>query len=169
MANDIIIFWKGSAESYATLKLRGRIKPFGRYTVTSSDGTVREYLGTKLIGNSNLEQLACVDDVMSASLFTEKWNKGELTNIRLLVGDNNAFENDGHTLKTSYEPSESPQWFVAEFGDDAKTPIEAVQFECNTVRIKTLGLKEYQIIDNKLSTYDLEWINCGDYNNKEGE
>lgn len=169
MANDIIIFWKGSAESYATLKLRGRIKPFGRYTVTSSDGTVREYLGTKLIGNSNLEQLACVDDVMSASLFTEKWNKGELTNIRLLVGDNNAFENDGHTLKTSYEPSESPQWFVAEFGDDAKTPIEAVQFECNTVRIKNLGLKEYQIINNKLSTYDLDWINCGDYNNKEGE
>ena len=169
MANDIIIFWKGSAESYATLKLRGRIKPFGRYTVTSSDGTVREYLGTKLIGNSNLEQLACVDDVMSTSLFTEKWNKGELTNIRLLVGDNNAFEDDGHTLKTSYEPSESPQWFVAEFGDDAKTPIEAVKFECNTVRIKTLGLKEYQIIDNKLSTYDLDWINCGDYNNKEGE
>ena len=167
MANDIIIFWKGSAESYATLKLRGRIKPFGRYTVTSSDGTVREYLGTKLIGNSNLEQLACVDDVMSTSLFTEKRNKGELTNIRLLVGDDNAFENDGHTLKTSYEPSESPQWFVTEFGDDAKTPIEAVKFECNTVRIKTLGLKEYQIIDNKLSTYDLDWINCGDYNNKE--
>ena len=164
MANDIIIFWKGSAESYATLKLRGRIKPFGRYTVTSSDGTVREYLGTKLIGNSNLEQLACVDDVMSTSLFTEKWNKGELTNIRLLVGDDNAFENDGHTLKTSYEPSENPQWFVTEFGDDAKTPIEAVKFECNTVRIKTLGLKEYQ-----LSTYDLDWINCGDYNNKEGE
>ena len=95
MAKDIIIFWKGSAESYATLKLRGRIKPFGRYTVTSSDGTVREYLGTKLISNSNLEQLACVDDVMSKSLFTEKWNKGELTNIRLLVGDDNAFEDDG--------------------------------------------------------------------------
>ena len=144
MANDIIIFWKGSAESYATLKLRGRIKPFGRYTVTSSDGTVREYLGTKLIGNSNLEQLACVDDVMSASLFTEKWNKGELTNIRLLVGDNNAFENDGHTLKTSYEPSESPQWFVAEFGDDAKTPIEAVQFECKNKNSRLKGVPNHR-------------------------
>ena len=169
MAKDIIIFWKGSAESYATLKLRGRIKPFGRYTVTSSDGTVREYLGTKLIGNSNLEQLAFVDDLMSKSLFKEKWDKGELTNTRLLVGDDNAFEDDGHTLKTSYEPSENPQWFVAEFGDDATTPIEAVKFEYNTVRIKTLGLKEYQIINNKLTTYDLDWINCGDYNNKEGE
>ena len=77
MAKDIIIFWKGSAESYATLKLRGRIKPFGRYTVTSSDGTVREYLGTKLIGNSNLEQLAFVDDLMSTSLPTHKYNSWE--------------------------------------------------------------------------------------------
>ena len=169
MAKDIIIFWKGSAESYATLKLRGRIKPFGRYTVTSSDGTVREYLGTKLIGNSNLEQLAFVDDLMSKSLFKEKWDKGELTNTRLLVGDDNAFEDDRHTLKPSDEPSENPQWFVAECGDDANTPIEAVKCEHNTVRIKSLGLKEYQIIDNKLSTYDLDWINCGDYNNKEGE
>ena len=38
MAKEIITFWKGSAEGYATLKLRGRIKPYTRYVVTDSDG-----------------------------------------------------------------------------------------------------------------------------------
>lgn len=167
MAKEIITFWKGSAEGYATLKLRSRIKPYTRYVVSYSDGTVREYLGSRLIGNSNLEQLPFVDNVMSTALFQEKWNNKKLTNVRLLVGDTNAFNDDGQTLKTFYTPSENPQWFVVEFADDPTTPIEVVTMENHTVRVKALGLKEYQLIDGKIDTYNTEWINCGQYQNKE--
>ena len=56
---------------------------------------------------------------------------------------------------------------MVEFADDPTTPIEVVTMENHTVRVKALGLKEYQLINGKIDTYNMEWINCGQYQNKE--
>lgn len=155
MSKEIIRFWKGGENAYHELYKRGRLKDNVRYTVISADGTIVEYLGTTVINNGDLEQLAALDTVMSLSTFQEKIKKQELSNCRLLVGDDNAFDSNGVLLDT-YEPSKSETslWYVIIFDDDTTKPKQIIDFTDKTARIKQYDMKEYQVVNNMLTTYD---------------
>lgn len=155
MAKELVQFWKGDEDGYHSLYVRGRIKSNVRYTVKMKDGTIREYLGNDILDNSDLEQIAAVDNVISINAFQEGFNNNEYTNCRLLVGDDNAFDENGN-LKTSYTPtqSDSTLWYVMVFRDDASKPANIIDFSNKTVRIKSMGMREYMIVDNLLTTYD---------------
>lgn len=155
MAKELVQFWKGSEKAYRELYVRGRIKDNVRYTVILSDGTIKEYLGEKTIGNCDLEQLAALDDVVSVTTFQENFKKGLYKNCRILVGDDNAFD-DGGKLKDDYTPSESDKslWYAIIFGDNATEPTSIIDFSDRTSRIKTYGMKEYQVVDNMLTSYN---------------
>lgn len=156
MARELVQFWKGDEEGYKKLYVRGRIKDNVRYTVKMNDGTIREYLGNDILDNSDLEQIAAVDDIISIDKFTDGFDKGEYTNCRLLVGDNNAFDENGN-LKTEYTPSQTDNnilWYIIIFKDDTSKPSNVIDFTGKTVRIKSLGMREYMMVDNIITTYD---------------
>lgn len=155
MNNELVQFWKGNENAYRELCIRGRIKNNVRYTVLQNDGTVREYIGKKIIGNSDLEQLPLLDDAISIDTFQDNFAKGEYKNCRLLVGDNNAFDTEGK-LKDEYIPSEATTslWYVIAFGDSATEPTQIVDFTEKTARIKTYAMKEYQVVNNMLISYN---------------
>lgn len=155
MTKELVQFWKGDEESYKKLYVRGRIKDNVRYTVKMNDGTVREYLGNDILDNSDLEQLAAVDDVISIDRFQEGFNKKEYSNCRLLVGDNNAFDADGK-IKTDYTPASSEEtlWYIMVFKEDKAKPSNIIDFNGKTVRIKSMGMREFMLVDNMLTTYD---------------
>ena len=155
MTKELVQFWKGKENAYRELYIRGRIKDNVRYTVLQNDGTVKEYLGKKIIGNCDLEQLAALDDAISIDTFQENYSKGLYKNCRLLVGDNNAFDENGK-LKDSYTPTETEKslWYVIAFGDDTKEPTQLIDFTDKTARLKTYAMKEYQVVDNVLTSYN---------------
>ena len=155
MTKELVQFWKGKENAFRELYIRGRIKDNVRYTVLQNDGTIKEYLGKKVIGNCDLEQLAALDDAISINTFQENYGKGIYKNCRLLVGDNNAFDENGK-LKDSYIPSETEKslWYVIVFGDDTKEPIQLIDFTNKTARLKTYAMKEYQVVDNVLTSYN---------------
>lgn len=155
MAKELVQFWKGNEDGYKKLYVRGRIKDNVRYTVKMNDGTIREYLGNDILDNSDLEQVAAVDNIISIDKFTEGLGKGEYTNCRLLVGDNNAFDTDGK-LKTDYTSTESENvlWYIIVFKDDASKPSNIIDFTDKTARVKSMGMREYVLVDNILTTYD---------------
>lgn len=155
MNNELIQFWKGSEAAYKELYNRGRIKDNIRYVVLQNDGSVREYLGQKIINNGDLEQIAAVDDVISLDTFQSKAKQGEYKNCRLLVGDNNAFDESGN-LKDFYVPSETATslWYVVVFGESTTEPTQIIDFADKTTRIKTYRMKEYQVVDNILTSYN---------------
>lgn len=155
MTKELVQFWKGKENAYRELYVRGRIKDNVRYTVLQNDGTIKEYLGKKVIGNCDLEQLAALDDAISIDTFQENYGKGLYKNCRLLVGDNNAFDENGK-LKDSYTPSETEKslWYVIVFGDDTKEPMQLIDFTDKTARLKTYAMKEYQVVDNVLTSYN---------------
>lgn len=155
MTNELVQFWKGCENAYKELYVRGRIKDNVRYTVKQNDGTIREYLGKQIIGNSDLEQLPALDDAISISTFQENFKKGLYKNCRLLVGDNNAFDENGK-LKDLYTPTETekPLWYVIVFGDSTTTPTNIIDFTDKTARLKTYAMKEYQVVNKMLSSYN---------------
>lgn len=155
MAKELVQFWKGSENAYHELYIRGRIKDNVRYTVILNDGRIKEYLGYRELNNCDLEQLAAMDDVMSIDTFQRKFNSLNFKNCRLLVGDNNAFDEDGN-LKDEYVPSDtdSTLWYAVVFGNDPSKPTQLIDFNEKTARIKTMGMKEYQVVDNVLMTYN---------------
>lgn len=155
MTKELVQFWKGKENAYQELYIRGRIKDNVRYTVLQNDGTVKEYLGKKIIGNCDLEQLAALDDAISIDTFQENYSKGLYKNCRLLVGDNNAFDENGK-LKDSYTPTETEKslWYVIAFGDDTKEPTQLIDFTDKTARLKTYAMKEYQVVNNVLTSYN---------------
>lgn len=155
MTKELVQFWKGKENAYRELYVRGRIKDNVRYTVLQNDGTIKEYLGKKVIGNCDLEQLAALDDAISIDTFQENYNKGLYKNCRLLVGDSNAFDENGK-LKDSYTPSETEKslWYVIVFGEDTKEPMQIIDFTDKTARLKTYAMKEYQVVDNVLTSYN---------------
>ena len=155
MAKELVQFWKGNEDGYKKLYVRGRIKDNVRYTVKMNDGTIREYLGNDIIDNSDLEQVAAVDNIISIDKFTDGLGKGEYTDCRLLVGDNNAFDTNGK-LKTDYTPTESENvlWYIIVFKDDASKPSNIIDFTDKTARVKSMGMREYVLVDNILTTYD---------------
>ena len=155
MTKELVQFWKGKENAYRELYIRGRIKDNVRYTVLQNDGTVKEYLGKKIIGNCDLEQLAALDDAISIDTFQENYSKGLYKNCRLLVGDNNAFDENGK-LKDSYTPTETEKslWYVIAFGDDTKEPTQLIDFTNKTARLKTYAMKEYQVVNNVLTSYN---------------
>ena len=155
MTKELVQFWKGKENAYRELYIRGRIKDNVRYTVLQNDGTVKEYLGKKIIGNCDLEQLAALDDAISIDTFQENYSKGLYKNCRLLVGDNNAFDENGK-LKDSYTPTETEKslWYVIAFGDDTKEPTQLIDFTDKTARLKTYAMKEYQVVNNVLTSYN---------------
>ena len=106
MTRTLVQFWKGSENAYHELYIRGRIKDNVRYTVILNDGRIKEYLGYRELNNCDLEQLAAMDDVMSIDTFQRKFNSLNFKNCRLLVGDNNAFDEDGNLLNFTDEGSE---------------------------------------------------------------
>lgn len=155
MTKELVQFWKGKENAYRELYIRGRIKDNVRYTVLQNDGIVKEYLGKKIIGNCDLEQLAALDDAISIDTFQENYSKGLYKNCRLLVGDNNAFDENGK-LKDSYTPTETEKslWYVIAFGDDTKEPTQLIDFTDKTARLKTYAMKEYQVVNNVLTSYN---------------
>lgn len=155
MTKELVQFWKGKENAYRELYIRGRIKDNVRYTVLQNDGTVKEYLGKKIIGNCDLEQLAALDDAISIDTFQENYSRGLYKNCRLLVGDNNAFDENGK-LKDSYTPTETEKslWYVIAFGDDTKEPTQLIDFTDKTARLKTYAMKEYQVVNNVLTSYN---------------
>lgn len=155
MAKEIVKFWKGSENAYHELYIRGRIKDDVRYTVIQNDGLVKEYLGKKPINNCDLEQMAYVDDVVKLATFQEKLKEGKYKNCRLLVGDNNAFDEDGY-LKDIYTPSvsESSLWYIVVFGESTTEPTNIIDFTNKTARVKSYGMKEYQVVNGILTSYN---------------
>ena len=74
MTKELVQFWKGSEKAYNELYIRGRIKDNVRYTVLYEDGTIREYLGKRILNNCDLEQLAALDDVISVKRFQTQYS-----------------------------------------------------------------------------------------------
>ena len=146
MTRTLVQFWKGSENAYHELYIRGRIKDNVRYTVILNDGRIKEYLGYRELNNCDLEQLAAMDDVMSIDTFQRKFNS---------LNFKNAFDEDGN-LKDEYVPSDtdSTLWYVVVFGNDPSKPTQLIDFNEKTARIKTMGMKEYQVVDNVLMTYN---------------
>lgn len=155
MVKEIVQFWKGNENAYRELYIRGRIKDNVRYTVLQNDGSVREYLGKKVIGNCDLEQLPALDNAISVSEFQENFKKGVYKNCRLLVGDDNAFDENGNLLD-EYTPSVSDKslWFAVVFGESSTEPTQLIDFSNKTARIKAYQMKEYQVVDNVLTSYN---------------
>ena len=155
MTKELVQFWKGSEKAYNELYIRGRIKDNVRYTVLYEDGTIREYLGKRILNNCNLEQLAALDDVISVKSFQAQISNKKFTNCRILVGDNNAFDEKGR-LKDDYTPTDSDTslWYVMVFEQEPSKPSQIIDFSDKTARIKTYNMKEYQVVDNVLTTYD---------------
>ena len=111
MAKELVQFWKGNEDGYKKLYVRGRIKDNVRYTVKMNDGTIREYLGNDILDNSDLEQVAAVDNIISIDKFTDGLGKGEYTDCRLLVGDNKTFRG----CKLKYFDKEHMQSYIEVF------------------------------------------------------
>lgn len=155
MTKELVQFWKGTQGAYRELYIRGRLKDNVRYTVVQDDGTVKEYLGAREMGNCDLEQLAALDDAVSIDTFNSNLKKGIYKNCRLLVGDNNAFDENGK-LKDDYTPTESdnPMWYAVVFGNDSENPMQIIDFTDRSARIKAYGMKEYQVVDGMLITYN---------------
>lgn len=155
MVRELVRFWKGGENAYRELYIRGRIKDDVRYTVIQNDGLVKEYLGKKPINNCDLEQLAFVDDVVKLDIFQENFKEGKYKNCKLLVGDNNAFDEDGY-LKDNYTPSvsESSLWYVIIFGESTIEPTNIIDFTDKTARVKSYGMKEYQVVNDVLTSYN---------------
>ena len=165
MSRELVRFWKGSEGSYRELYIRGRIKDNVKYTVICDDGTVKEYLGNVPLGSCELEQMPFVDGVIGASAFKESFEKNPSSykNKRILVGDDLAFDGDGKLLDeyTPTEGSDTPLWYLLGFGDDVSRPMQVIDFTDKSCRIKSLGMREYQVVDNMLVTYDaVIWHNA---------
>lgn len=161
MGKELVQFWKGKENAYRELYIRGRIKDNVRYTVIQNDGTIKEYLGKIVLNNCDLEQIAALDDVISIDTFQENFKKGLYQNCRLLVGDNNAFDNEGKLLD-DYTPTETDKslWYAIVFDEDTTTPIQIIDFTDRTARIKTYKMKEYQVVDGILTSYNhMVWHN----------
>lgn len=150
---DIVRFWKGSEKAYKELYVRGRIKEDVKYTVLMDDGTFREYLGVMPLQGCELEQIPMVDDVVSRTRFKCMVGTDSVIDKRLLVGDDNAFSIDGKLLD-DYEPSSNNSWYVVIFGKNASVPLQVIDFSNRSAKVKSLGMREYQVVDGILRTYD---------------
>lgn len=139
-----IRFWRGTRESYNKI-----ISPdfWTRYSVKEPNGVWHEYYGTNLI-TSQTGVLAPVLDVVKE--LPTNINPGD----RYLVGDEDVlystfqiFEFTPFMKDGKYLMSEK----VTDLGD-------------LTVRIKSRGLRAYQVVEGKLTTYDeIDTIDCGYY------
>ena len=155
MAKELVQFWKGNEKAYRELYVRGRIKDNVRYTVIQKNGTIKEYLGKTVLNNCGLEQIAALDDVVSIDTFQSNVKKGLYQNCRLLVGDNNAFDSEGKLLD-DYTPSvsENSLWYAVVFAESTTTPTQIIDFSDRTARINAYGMKEYQVVDGVLTSYN---------------
>ena len=161
MAKELVQFWKGKENAYRELYNRGRIKDNVRYTVIQNDGTIKEYLGKTTLNNCDLEQIAALDDAISIDVFQDNFKKRLYKNCRLLVGDNNAFDNEGKLLD-DYTPTETDKslWYAIIFGESTTIPTQIIDFTGRTARIKSYQMKEYQVVDGILTSYNhIIWHN----------
>lgn len=161
MNKELVQFWKGKENAYRELCIRGRIKDNVRYTVIQNDGTIKEYLGKIVLDNCDLEQIAALDDAVSIDKFQENFKKGLYKNCRLLVGDDNAFDAEGKLLDDYIATvSDTSLWYAIVFGDSETTPTQIIDFSNKTARIKAYKMKEYQVVDGILISYNnIVWNN----------
>ena len=78
---------------------QGRDKKGKNIRISKTFPTKKEaerWVAKQLLHKDN--SISFEDSRMPLKDFMEKWHKGELTNIRFLVGGDNAFEDDRHTL-----------------------------------------------------------------------
>lgn len=136
-----IRFWRGKRESYNKI-----IKPdfWTRYSVLEPNGVWHEYFGTNLISTSS-GALAPVLDIVDK--LPEAVNPG-----------------DRYLLKTTENGTVKYQ--IYEFspimGENGYLlSVKMTDLGDLTVRIKSKGLKAFQVVDGVLKTYDE--VDCGLY------
>ena len=136
-----IRFWRGTRESYNKI-----VAPdfWTRYSVKEPNGVWREYYGTNLI-SIQTGSIAPVLDIVTE--LTQQVNPGDRYLLEAVV--------DGALLYQIYEFS--PFQVDGEYQLSEKIT-DLGDF---SVRIKSRGLKAYQVVEGKLVTYDD--IDCGSY------
>ena len=136
-----IRFWRGTRESYNKI-----ISPdfWTRYSVKEPNGLWREYYGTNLI-STQTGVLAPVLDILDE--LPKTVNPGDRYLIKTKV--------EGGFIYQIYEFSpfqENGEYLLSE---------KITDLGDLTVRVKSRGLKAYQVVEGKLITYDD--VNCGLY------
>ena len=136
-----IKFWRGTRESYNKI-----INPdfWTRYSVKEPNGMWREYYGTNLISiaSGTLAPVIDVVDKLPAQI-----NPGDRYLVKSIV--------DGSLLYQIYEFSpflKDGNYLLSE---------KITDLGDMTVRIKSRGLKAYQMVEGELITYDD--VDCGEY------
>lgn len=150
--NHIVKLWKGSYSAYSTIKEKDA---WTRYIVSMPGSTgedeIVEYYGDKRIQPYQSGSLYPVKQVCPLSkLGTLTLSAGD----RYLVGPDGAFKEDG-SLNPDYEGSDG--WYVVIIYGDNKSERyepEIKKLGNLSVRIESLGMKEYFLKDNKLVSYD---------------
>ena len=136
-----IRFWRGKRESYDKI-----LKPdfWTRYSVLEPNGIWHEYFGTNLISTST-GTIAPVLDIVET--LPEVVNPGDRYLLRT--------EQNGVTLYQIYEfsPIRGENGYLLS--------VKMTDLGDMTVRIKSRGLKAYQLVDGALKTYDE--VDCGLY------
>ena len=138
MNEKIVKFWRGSRNAYNTLT---NFDYWTRYTVTEPDGTKTEYFGTDKISTDSGE-LQPVEKILTSQEFLSLTTSEKSQGKRYLV-----VEND--------------DYYVIEFGPSLSVASKIQPFGDNSVRVKSLKYKKYQLVDGVLKTYDITGIDCG--------
>ena len=143
----IVRFWKGERGKYNYLKSVNALDPWTRYTVVASDGSITEYFGENII-TKETGQLLPVDDIVSSLpndatpgkryLFGHDRMDNSEASYTILTIDVKK-ENGGYVTYNVFEP------FDDKYG----------------VRVRSRGLKNYVLVDGKLTTYDD--VDCGSF------
>lgn len=155
MANEtrhIIKLWKGSYADYIKITPKDE---WTRYVVSmpgaTADDSIVEYYGDKRIQPYLAGTLYPVKDVCGVSSLPENLSVGE----RYLVGPDAAFE--GGKLKPNVK-TDGDWYVVIIYGTENETERrfepEIKKLGKFSVRVESMGMKEYFLSDGVLITYD---------------
>ena len=138
---SIVKIWRGKRTTYDELVESGVTDYWTHYYVKESSGIWSEYFGTIPVKQAT-GQLYPVDTIVS-ELPSEL-----ISGQRFLVGVDGNAENDA-------------EYYVVEIANNLSDST-IVPLSTLSVRVKDRGLKAYQIINKKLTTYDGN-ISCGTF------
>lgn len=130
---NIVNIWRGKRTTYDTLVSNNKVSYWTHYYVKENNGTWSEYFGKSPIKQVS-GQLYPVDTVV------ESLPSSVVAGQRFLVGQ------DATASKVA-------EYYVVEI---APNPTESTIYPLGdlSIRVKDRGMKSYQVIDGKLTTYE---------------
>lgn len=161
----VVRHWLGTLESYNKIKEAGLLDEWTRYTVKvivdgGTSGYV-EYYGQNRLTPYYPGELLPVKDVVSTL------PNGLSPGDRYLVGPSEAFDTETHKLLyEDLQPGSESWWIVTIQGEENNGYLVLNEPDIKklgnlSVRVESLGLKAYVLVNGKLKTYDD--VDCGTF------